>query len=72
MALQLQAALSVPCVISIHKDGIGKSNVSLKETAVFGVSFSDPLNLKAEIKSPLIRRKLEKGNYLLELLEPKQ
>lgn len=56
MALQLQAALSVPCVISIHKDGIGKSNVSLKETAVFGVSFSDPLNLKAEIKSPLIRR----------------
>lgn len=49
--MALQAALSAPA-ISIHKEV--KSNVSLKETCLFGVSVSDPL--KAEIKCPLIRK----------------
>ncbi|XP_050248227.1 protochlorophyllide reductase [Quercus robur] len=50
--MALQAALSVPSAISIHKEV--KSNVSLKESGLFGVSVSDPL--KAEIKCPLIRK----------------
>ncbi|KAL4620360.1 hypothetical protein ACB092_06G148700 [Castanea dentata] len=50
--MALQAALSVPSASSIHNEV--KSNVSLKETSLFGVSVSDPL--KAKIKCPLIRK----------------
>ncbi|KAA8526400.1 hypothetical protein F0562_008397 [Nyssa sinensis] len=60
--MALQAASLLPSAISIHKEG--KSNASLKETSLFGVSASD--YLKAEISPLLIgnkefRRKLPVG-----------
>ncbi|KAF5481252.1 hypothetical protein F2P56_001920 [Juglans regia] len=49
--MALQAALSLPSAISIHKGG--KSNISLKDSDLFGASISNLL--KNEIKCPLIR-----------------
>ncbi|OVA00547.1 Short-chain dehydrogenase/reductase SDR [Macleaya cordata] len=50
--MALQATSILPSGLSIHKEG--KSNLSLKETSFYGVSFSD--HLKSDYFNPLVIR----------------